>query len=207
MVQSARRSCPLPPVTGLVLCGGQGRRMSPDGAGIDKAFVTFRGRPLVQHVIERMTPQVDTLILNTPSGPAWDALGCERVSDRLGTPNQPIGPLAGIHAGLKTIRTNWLVCTPCDTPFLPRNMTRTLFAEQKRTDAMAVGVRCEGRLHPILCLLHRGVVEGLERFIDGGGRRVEDWLRTIPAAWCAFPNAESFINLNTRAELEAMERP
>ena len=51
-------------VTGLVLAGGLGRRMSDDGNGLDKGLVALRGRPMMAHVIERLAPPVWPLLIN-----------------------------------------------------------------------------------------------------------------------------------------------
>jgi len=59
-------------VTGVVLAGGLGRRMSPDGNGVNKAMIAFRGRPLIEHVIGRIRPQVASVIINgDPEEPCW----------------------------------------------------------------------------------------------------------------------------------------
>ena len=51
-------------ITGLVLAGGMGRRMDSR----DKGLVKFRGKAMAAHVIERLAPQVDSLILNANRG-------------------------------------------------------------------------------------------------------------------------------------------
>lgn len=47
-------------ITGVILAGGLGRRMG----GEDKGLVPLLGKPLYQHIIERLIPQVGTLIIN-----------------------------------------------------------------------------------------------------------------------------------------------
>ncbi|MEQ4583771.1 MAG: NTP transferase domain-containing protein, partial [Pantoea agglomerans] len=46
-------------LTGIILAGGQGRRMG----GQDKGLVQLDGRPLYQHVLERLRPQVDIVMI------------------------------------------------------------------------------------------------------------------------------------------------
>ncbi|UCE31022.1 MAG: NTP transferase domain-containing protein, partial [Burkholderiales bacterium] len=72
-------------ITGLVLAGGLGRRMSPDGHGIDKGLVPFRGRPMVAHVIERLEPQVATVLINANrNAEAYRAFGHPVIADAVG---------------------------------------------------------------------------------------------------------------------------
>ena len=47
-------------ITGLILAGGQGSRMG----GLDKGLQPLQGRPLVEHAIERLRPQVGALAIS-----------------------------------------------------------------------------------------------------------------------------------------------
>ena len=112
-------------VTGLVLAGGLGRRMSADGAGVDKGLALLGGRPMVAHVIDRLAPQVGTLLINA-----------NRNADRYAAFAHPVipdaiegyaGPLAGLHAGMRAAATPWIVTAPCDSPFLPEDLVARLW--------------------------------------------------------------------------------
>ena len=85
-------------ITGLVLAGGLGRRMSADGRGVDKGLVTWRGRPLVAHAIDRLAPQVGSLLVNANQHrDAYARLGWPVVGDAI---EGFAGPLAGVVSGL-----------------------------------------------------------------------------------------------------------
>ncbi|KGF67232.1 molybdopterin-guanine dinucleotide biosynthesis protein A, partial [Hoeflea sp. BAL378] len=61
---------------GGILAGGRGRRME----GIDKPFAELAGRPLIAHVIDRLAPQVDGIVLNANSEPGrFDRFGLDVV--------------------------------------------------------------------------------------------------------------------------------
>src|SRR5688572_5092940 len=112
-------------ITGLILAGGQGRRMG----GVDKGLQPFRGKPLVEHVIERFRPQVQELLISAaPAARAYEAYG-RVVLDELGE-----GPLAGLHAGLAACG-GLLASAPCDTPLLPDDLVARLRAGLKDADA------------------------------------------------------------------------
>ena len=107
-------------VTGLILAGGLGRRMG----GRDKGLQPFRGRPMAAWAIERLAPQVDTLLVNANQNPAsYAAFGYPVVPDRIAG---FAGPLAGLHAGLSACETPLLVTAPCDSPFLPEDLVDPL---------------------------------------------------------------------------------
>jgi molybdopterin-guanine dinucleotide biosynthesis protein A len=75
-----------PLITGLVLAGGQGRRMG----GVDKGLQPLRGRPMVEWVIGRLAPQVDEVVVNANANlERYAALGHRVVSDAACTPGSP----------------------------------------------------------------------------------------------------------------------
>ena len=75
-------------ICGLVLAGGQGRRMG----GVDKGLQLLQGRPLIQHVIDRLRPQVDSLLINANQNlERYAEFGCPVVSDRVGGFAGPLG--------------------------------------------------------------------------------------------------------------------
>ena len=103
-------------ITGLVLAGGMGRRMDSR----DKGLIAFRGKPMVAHVIERLAPQVGSLIINANRNlDQYGGLGYPVVSDEV---SGYAGPLAGLHAGLRACTTPLIVTAPCDSPFLPTDL-------------------------------------------------------------------------------------
>src|SRR5687768_5282571 len=100
-------------VSGIVLAGGQGRRMG----GVDKGLKLLRGKPMVEWVLERLAPQVGEIVINANQNIAQYArYGHRVVSDEI---SGFAGPLAGLHAGLKAAAHELIVTVPCDSPFLP----------------------------------------------------------------------------------------
>ena len=95
-------------ISGIVLAGGLGRRMG----GVDKGLQPLRGKAMVEHVLARLAPQVDDIVINANQNlERYGALGHRVVSDRVGG---FAGPLAGLHAGLEAISHPLAVTVPCD---------------------------------------------------------------------------------------------
>lgn len=183
------------PICGLVLAGGQGRRMG----SIDKGLALLRGRPLVAHVVERLQPQVEGMLIsanrNIDQYAAYGKVVTDRVADFA-------GPLAGLDAGLHACPTPLLVTAPCDAPFLPADLVARLAAARAATDADIAIVRSEGQLHLVFALVHTRVRAPLAAFLARGERKVQALTATLSTVEVDFddvPNA--FTNLNTRAEL------
>jgi molybdopterin-guanine dinucleotide biosynthesis protein A len=190
-------------ITGLVLAGGLGRRMSADGQGTDKGLMPFRGRPLAQHAIERLRPQVGELLINANRhAETYRGFGAEVVADAL---PDFAGPLAGLLGGMAAARTPWVIMVPCDSPFMPDDLVaRLAVAARAQRTAVAVA-RSAGREQPVFLLAATCLHDGLASYLAQGGRRIDAWYRPLPAAVVDFPDEEAFRNINTLADLQALE--
>src|SRR5258706_1664052 len=107
-------------VSGVVLAGGQGRRMG----GVDKGLQLLHGKPVVAHVLARFAPQVGEIVINANQNAAeYAKFGHRVVADEIGGFS---GPLAGLHAGLLAASHPLVVTVPCDSPFLPDDLVSRL---------------------------------------------------------------------------------
>ncbi|NMG14015.1 molybdenum cofactor guanylyltransferase MobA [Aromatoleum bremense] len=183
-------------VTGVVLAGGQGRRMG----GVDKGLVELCGRPMVDWVLERLRPQVDELIINAnQNARCYAAFGYPVFPDDIGG---FAGPLAGLHAGLARAQHPLVATAPCDSPFLPADLVGRLHAALLDAGAELAVARTFEQPHPVFCLCRREVLPHLEEFLAAGGRKIELWYATLKIVEVRFDDEEAaFRNINTRDEL------
>ena len=190
-------------ITGLVLAGGLGRRMSADGNGINKALQVFKGRPMIAHVIERLAPQVDQLIVNANRDlPRIEALGHPVITDRT---DDFAGPLAGLQAGLHAAITEWVLTAPCDSPFLPMDLAARLGAAADAGGADIAVVKTGGRAQPVFALVRRRLCGSLEQFLESGGRKIDAWYAPLAMVEVEFEDEAGFRNINTPADLRRWE--
>ena len=109
-------------ITGVMLAGGQGRRMG----SVDKGLVTLRGRPMAAWVLERLRPQVDELIINAnQNNERYAEFGYPVFPDEI---DGFAGPLAGLHAALSHASHPLVATAPCDSPFVPDDLVARLRA-------------------------------------------------------------------------------
>jgi molybdenum cofactor guanylyltransferase len=188
-------------VTGLVLAGGQGRRMG----GVDKGLRLLGGRPMVAWVIERLRPQVDELIVNANQNlEAYGAFGHRVVPDAIGG---YAGPLAGLHRGLMEARHPLIATVPCDSPYLPLDLVARLHAALRAERAELAVARTHGQLHPVFCLCRTSVLPALSAFLAAGGRKIDAWYPQLATTEVDFSDeAQAFSNINTEAELAAFDQ-
>lgn len=190
-------------ITGLVLAGGRGSRMG----GVDKGLQTFRGAPMALHVVMRLTSQVGNLMINANQnlGP-YEGFGVPVWPDQIAG---FAGPLAGLQTGLSHCETEYLVTSPCDSPFLPHDLVERLSAGLVENDAdLAVAVTGEGETrqpHPVFCLAKASLLPHLNQFLQEGGRKFDGWYASLKVAEVHFPDEAAFRNINTLQELRSYE--
>jgi len=169
--------------------------------GVDKGLKLLRGKPMVQWVIERLAPQVDELLINANQN--IDAYG------RFGHPVIPdeipgyAGPLAGLHRGLSAAHNELVATSPCDSPFLPRDLVTRLRDALTSENAELAVAKTGDQVHPVFCLCRRSVLPGLTAFLESGGRKIDAWYSALRVVEVAFDDqAPTFSNINTADELQ-----
>lgn len=188
----------VPRTIGIILAGGRSSRM-----GRDKATIMLAGRPLIAHLIERLSPQVDALAINVNDRPErFTYLGLPLFGDEIGG---FAGPLAGVHAaGIRYAREE-LVTVAVDLPFLPRDLVTGLRVAIGDADCVYA---THGGRHAAAILWRAGQAGALAKFLTDGGRRVEDWL-TAHGVAVEFPvtaEEDVLFNVNTPEDLASAER-
>ena len=190
-------------ISGLVLAGGRGSRMG----GVDKGLQPYLGQPLVQHALQRLAPQVATVMINANRNPiAYAAFGVPVWPDAL--PDYP-GPLAGLAAGLAHCHTPYLVSVPCDSPQFPLDLVERLASglAAAQADIALASIVEDGavRSQPVFCLLRASLLPQLLDFLGSGQRKVERWTATQRCVRVHFDDAQAFCNANTIDELQRLQ--
>ncbi|MFK0379219.1 molybdenum cofactor guanylyltransferase MobA [Pandoraea sp. NPDC090278] len=201
-------------ITGLILAGGRGQRMG----GRDKGLQPFAGRPLVEHAIARLHPQVGALLISANRNrdayaAALADLGTDGADGVISDETQDFaGPLAGMLAGLRAACTDYVLTVPCDSPYLPDDLGERLCAAlnalpQSDPDApasprplAAYAATAQGP-HPVFALLHRSLADDLAATLAAGEHRVRAWLARHKAVQVHFGDERPFYNVNTLDDL------
>jgi len=193
-------------IAGVIVAGGKGVRL-----GGDKPLRAFGGTTLLEAVIARVKPQVETLAVNVPR----EAL--PRYRAHLGDDfpllydDEPgdIGPLAGILSGLRWAQeqgTVWLATFPADTPFLPRDLVESLLATSR--DKAPVAAHDGQQLHGLCAIWpvrSHAVLRGAVR--TKNLRSLREAIAYLSGGECVFEGAAmDFMNVNTPEDLREAER-
>jgi molybdopterin-guanine dinucleotide biosynthesis protein A len=195
MAQAYRLKSPaMSAVSGVVLAGGQGRRMG----GVDKGLQSLRGKPMVGWVVARFKSQVEEIIINANQNlELYRAFGYRVVADEIGG---FAGPLAGLHAGLSAAAYPLVATVPCDSPFLPADLVARL--KNALGDKDLAVAKTGDQPHPVFVLLRTDLKRNLETFLEQGGRKIDAWYASLRTVEVSFDDeAEAFRNINTLEEL------
>lgn len=194
-------------IAGVILAGGRATRMG----GGDKGLRVVGGRRLMDHVLDRLAPQVGTLAINANGDPARLAeFGLPVLADSL--PDHP-GPLAGVLAGLDWaagIGAQSIVTAAADTPFFPRDLAARLVAAAGPSGlCLAASPDEDGRMqrHPTFGLWPVALRHDLRSALTGGLRKIVLWTDDHGAGTAAFPSDpfDPFFNVNTPEDIALAE--
>lgn len=191
---------PVESMTGLVLAGGLARRMG----GVDKGLVEIAGRPMVEHVLAGLEPQVSQLFINANrSLDAYARYGYRVLSDTL---EGYLGPLAGALSALRAIETDYLLTVPCDSPLVAPDLAQCLYAACAERHADLAVAHDGQRQQPVFLLLKRELAADLEDYLASGERKIDRWFGRHRVAEADLSHRpESFINVNEPEEKQRVE--
>ena len=196
------------PTLGAILAGGLARRMG----GVDKPMQRVGGGTLLAHVIARLGPQCDGLILNTNGDTArFAAFGLPIAPD---TVPDFAGPLAGILAALDWAAAHrpdveWVLGAAADCPFLPDDLVVRLQRARIEAGARLAVAASGGRSHHAIGLWHVGLREALRHaLVSEHVRRIGHWTARYSVATATWPTdpIDPFFNVNTPDDIAEAER-
>lgn len=192
-------------ISGLILAGGRAQRMG----GIDKGLILFHGKPLIESAIDRLKPQVSTILINANrSITKYSHYGYPVLMDE--TPDFS-GPLAGFSVGLKHCQTPYLLTAPCDSPLLPTDLAEKMVGEleEKNLELVYASTKeADGRIwaQPVFCLMKSSLKDSLDTFLSKGDLKIDRWFKDLRSGTVVFESAQAFANINTPEELAALEK-
>ena len=182
-------------VAAVILAGGQGSRMG----GADKGLVVYRGRPLVEWALAVLRPQVDEIVISANRNlDTYAAYGHPVLPDTL--PDYP-GPLAGVLAALQTVKADWLVVAPCDSPHLPADLVARLLDAARQAQVPLAVAADEARTHHSCFIVRTDQRDKLAAFLARGERAVRHWQAGLPYTSVVF-DAAGFANFNQVGDVQ-----
>lgn len=187
------------PITAIILAGGRSTRMQAD-----KAQLLWRGRPFIEHIIERLQPQVETIAINCNDHVAYQHLGLPLISDSF---TDRRGPLAGILAGLAYAETPLTLFVPCDNPMPAFDLVQRCIETLERTQSDVVYARTHDDNHYLHALMRTHLRDSAASFIQQGDFAVHRWYLTHRCHTVDFDDESAgFYNINRPEDLRQLPK-
>lgn len=188
-------------VSSLILAGGRSSRMD----GNDKGLLQLLDSTMIEHVIERLKPQVGQILISANRHlERYQQFGYAVLVDDY---DDYRGPLAGMSRGLSQSESEYLLTVPCDGPLLPHDLAQRMlnFAQQEKTKAV---LAFDGKYRqPTYNLIHKDLLPALNQSLQNKQHKLGKWLMDNGALSLDFADQKSaFLNVNTLDDLDLLSR-
>lgn len=184
-------------ITGVILAGGQARRMG----GQDKGLILLNEKPMIEYIIDAFEPQTSKLIINANRNHEdYLHFGFDVIADNL---KNYCGPLAGMASVLQSIDTAYMVTVPCDSPFVPIDLVKRL-TDKIINKSAEISVAHDGnRIQPVFCMIKTSLKNSLNEYLLAGERKIDRWFEQHNYAISDFSDVpETFDNINTPEDIQ-----
>lgn len=191
-------------MTGIILAGGKSSRM-----GKDKSFILFSGRPLIEVLIDKISPLFKDLIIVTNKPYLYQKYDIRTEVDIV----KDSGPLAGIYTGLVSSRDSYNFIFACDMPFLNQDLIQYMVEETKGGDYDVVVPEYKGRLQPLCAIYSKKCIEPIENELSRNNLKIRDFLQYVKVRVInekeisRFISSQSlFANINTPQDIQYCQK-
>jgi len=192
-------------LAGVILTGGRSKRMG----GVIKAQQILGGQTLIQHVIDRIKPQVDPLMLSVEEVSIdFAPYGLQQLADPEPGSN---GPLGGLLSALSNLNKHqdWLLLAPCDAPFLPLDLGQKLKGQAVEMEAQGCMVSYQSEVQPTFSIWNRSLLPELKSAVlEQGMGGFKQFLRVHNLAVLDWDESDisPFFNINDPGALAEAKR-
>ncbi|MTI09024.1 molybdenum cofactor guanylyltransferase MobA [Curvivirga aplysinae] len=196
------------PIVAVVLAGGLARRMN----GEIKPLKELAGKSILSHIIDRITPQVDQIVINlNQNEDLFRKYGYPITKDSI---DGFVGPLGGVLAGMDWIAENfpeaeYMISVPGDGPFLPLDLVERLLLPIRENDKQLSVAVSNGRTQPVVGAWDISLRENLrEALLEEKLYKVDRWTSRYRIGEVDFsqPDYDPFYNTNKIEDIAEAEK-
>jgi molybdopterin-guanine dinucleotide biosynthesis protein A len=188
-------------ILGVVLAGGKSLRF-----GEDKSQVKLNNKSLIDHILSEILTEFKELLIVSNNSIKFNK--SEKISIISDFKNN-LGPLGGVLTAMKWIKDNnkdyhWISTFPTDTPFFKKQILKDFHDKINLKNGKLFFIKSNNTRHNIFGLWSIDLADKLEKDLENGDRKVEDWANKVGANIIdiQFEKNDPFFNINTKEDLE-----
>ena len=172
----------------IILAGGEGKRVG----GLDKGLVSYKNRPLIEHVIDNVHSQVDDIIISANRNiKKYNPYAAKVLND---SASDYRGPLAGIAACLRHCRHDMVLVLACDMPELPADLVDRLTSSMHQNTIRIATVNGH---HQLAMIINKNLSNSIQQHLDKNQLKLIQWVESVSYETVSFDDiADAFVNLN-----------
>ena len=188
-------------ILSVVLAGGRSQRF-----GQDKSQVKLQNILLIDYILKEIVDEFEeTLIIANQPINFMKSKKISLIKDY----KDGLGPLGGVLTAMKWIKENdkkykWVSTFPSDTPFFSKKELKYFFENIRINESKLFFIKSKETRHNIFGLWSLDLMDQLEKDIQKGVRKVENWANTIGVSTIdiRYKNTDPFFNINTKEDFE-----
>jgi len=147
--------------SGIILAGGSSSRM-----GRDKSLMVYNQQTLIERTVNELRKVVDEIVIASNNTSKYGIPGVIEVPDLY----PGMGPLAGIHAGLKQIKHQYAFVISCDMPLFRAELAKYLLELSPGYDVVVPQIN---EYHEPLCAVYsKNCIEPMENCLKAGVKKI-----------------------------------
>lgn len=188
-------------ILGVVLAGGKSLRF-----GEDKSQVKLNNKSLIDHILSEILTEFKELLIVSNNSIKFNK--SEKISI-ISDFNNNLGPLGGVLTAMKWIKDNnkdyqWISTFPTDTPFFKNQILKDFHDKINLKNGKLFFIKSNNTRHNIFGLWSIDLADKLEKDLENGDRKVEDWANKVGVNIIdmQFEKNDPFFNINTKEDLE-----
>ena len=188
-------------ILGTVLAGGKSQRF-----GEDKSQVKLGDKLLIDYILTEIIDEFNEVLVisNNPI----NFKESEKIS-LIRDFKKDLGPLGGVLTAMKWVKDNkkdyqWISTFPTDTPFFKNQILKDFHDKINLKNGKLFFIKSNNTRHNIFGLWSIDLADKLEKDLENGDRKVEDWANKIGVNIIdmQFEKNDPFFNINTKEDLE-----
>ncbi len=179
----------------IILAGGEGKRAN----GMDKGLISYKNKPLIEHIIDTVTPQVDDIVISANRNlDVYQKYSNNVIND---ISDGYRGPMAGIAASLPHCAHEFVLVVACDMPALPTNLVERLATD---IHEKSICIATVDEHHQLAMIIKKSLINSIVQRLDDNQLKLIQWVESSPYSAINFDDLpQAFINLNNLSNKSA----